>query len=216
MKNSLIHSVMLSFVILLFCASISNAETKSEFSFGNFAVRLPERLQRNPTPEGALLLATTPEGIYPTLNIIEISGKYDFRRPLEVQKKAILHSYKQVGLQSAVVEQSKMQSAIGVPTFTAHVIYHSNKSPFSARIFILPGEQSHYIGTLIHPANMMDGEATFISLLKSIKLIKPVPLEPDARSFPAKQNQHLWLLLLAFILLTTVWLLFGRKLLKRR
>lgn len=163
--------VALFFLPFFFLPQLSIADSEQAFSFGSYSISLPAQMdQVPPNHPGSLLLLQTGTGVFPTFNIIEIGGAFDFNRPKEILLNSILASYQAVGLQSSRIVAGSLSDTGTFVTLEAVLEYENNTTTFRSHVFVVSDPDRHFIATYLYPKAMTAELAgSFDKLLASVK-----------------------------------------------
>lgn len=161
----------LIFLAFFFLPIVSIAATEQVFPFGSYRISIPAQMEQvPPNHPGSLLLLQTGTGVFPTFNIIEIGGAFDFNRPKETLLNSILASYQSVGLQSSRVVTGSLTDNSSFVTLEAVLEYENNTTIFRSHVFVVSDPDRHFIATYLYPKAMAAELAgSFDKLLASVE-----------------------------------------------
>lgn len=102
----------------------------------------------------ALLLLRLDHGSsLPSINVIQTPGRYDFKEPIALQKRGVIHSYKLAGFTDARCLMLKIGNRNGTAFAEAELSYSQSRRSYSSRLVIFSGKDRHHLITLTDAAD---------------------------------------------------------------
>lgn len=190
------------------CAAAGNEDASGgQFDSLSTGIKLswPKELVRSdaqdPASSAALLVLKPSHEAYPTINLIEVPGRFDLSRAAET----VSDSYRAVGLTDAEVQRSTI-----LPQGWAELelTYGGGAGVSRSRVLVIPRQESHLVLTLVDLAASKDAnEALWRSVLSSIRI--NTSMHQGLESGQATSSPPVWVVLLVLMALaagaTALW-----------
>jgi hypothetical protein len=141
----------------------------------------------DPASRTALLLLRPASGAFPTINLIEVPGRFELSRASEL----VADSYRSVGLTDAVVKEAAV-----LPQGWAEleVAYGGGLGPTISRVLVIPRADSHLVLTMVDTAALASAhESLWRSIASSIQVEHTD--HPDLEAGRAQSVPPLWAVL---------------------